>query len=148
MIPRQLLQGAPVVEAFLFRADQRLARAAVLVCSCVRENAADFSRAFGAREADEVIDFIRLRIDEEIRFLGRIALEAQAVGDLVAFARIVDPHRKRAGVHRKFALLHRHVVADAVLGLARRINAHHRRAVVFVRGDDGLVKVIRHRGNI
>ena len=45
----------------------------------------------------------------------------------------------------RVCLLHSHVVADAVFGLARRINAYHRRAVVFVRGDDGFVEVIRHR---
>ena len=81
-------------------------------------------------------------------FLGWIALEAGALGDFVALSRIVDQHRERARVHGEFALLHRHVVADAVFGLARRINAHHRRAVVFVRGDDGFVEVIRHRCNI
>ena len=136
--PRQLLQGAPVVEAFLFGFDQRLAWVAVLV-EVFRE------AAFRAREADEVIDLVRLRLDEEVRFLGRITLEAEALRDLVAFARIVDEHRESARVHGEFALLHRHVVADAVFGLARRINAHHRRAVVFVRGHDGFVEVIRHR---
>ena len=131
----------PVVEAFLFGFDQRLARVAVLV-EVFRE------AALGAGEADEVIDLVRLRFDEEIRLLGRIALKAEALRDLVAFARIVDQHRERARVHGEFALLHRHVVADAVFGLAGRIDAHHRRAVVFVRGDDGFVEVIRHRCTI
>jgi len=54
---------------------------------------------FRAREADEVIDFVRLRLAEEILFLGGIALEAQALGDLVAFARVADEHRERARVH-------------------------------------------------
>ena len=59
-------------------------------------------------------------------------------------------HKTRDGtvlfyVHGEFALLHRHVVADAVLGLAGRMDAHHRRVVVFVRGDDGFVEVVRHR---
>jgi len=83
--PRQLLQHAPVVETFLLGFKQRLAWVAVFVCSCVRENAADFSPAFGAREADEVIDLVRFGFDEEIRFPGWIALEAEALGDLVAF---------------------------------------------------------------
>ena len=87
--PRQLLQGAPVVEAFLFGAEQRFAWVAVLV-EVLRE------AAFRFGEADEVIDFVRLGFDEEIRFLGRIALEAEALGDLVAFARIVDQHREHA----------------------------------------------------
>ena len=139
--PRQFLQRAPVVEALLFGFDQRLTRVAVFV-EVFRE------AAFGAREANEVIDLVRLRLDEEIRFLGRIALEAEALCDLLAFARIVDEHGERARVHGEFALLHRHVVADAVFGLAGRIDAHHRRAVVFVRGDDGFVEVIRHRSNI
>ena len=43
--------------------------------------------AFGAREADEVIDFVRLGFDVEIRFLARIALEAEARGGLVALSR-------------------------------------------------------------
>ena len=53
----------------------------------------------GAREADEVIDFVCLRFDEEILFLGRIALEAEALRDLVAFARVIHQHRERARVH-------------------------------------------------
>ena len=73
--PRQLLQYVPVVETFLFGFDQRFARVAVFV-EVFRET------AFGAGETDEVIDFVRLRLDEEIRFLGRIALETQALGDL------------------------------------------------------------------
>ena len=58
----------PVVEAFLFGADQRFAWVAVLV-KVLRE------AAFGAGETDEVIDFVRLRFDEEILFLRRIAVE-------------------------------------------------------------------------
>ena len=86
----------PVVEAFLFRLDQRLARVAVFV--------EVFRKAtFGAREANEVIDFVRLRFDEEILFLGWIALEAQALRDLLAFARVVDQHGERARVHGEFA---------------------------------------------
>ena len=112
----------PVVEAFLLGFDQRFAWVAVLV-EVFGET------AFGAGEADEVINLVRLGFDEEIRFFGGIALEAEALGDLVAFARIVDQHRERARVHGEFALLHRHLVAHAVFGLARRINAHHRRAV-------------------
>jgi len=82
----------PVVEAFLFGFDQRFARVAVFV-EVFRK------AAFRAGEADEVIDFVRLWLDEEIRFLGRIALEAEALGDLVAFARIIHQHRERARVH-------------------------------------------------
>ena len=52
----------------------------------------------GPREADEVINFVRLWFDEEILFLGRIALEAEALRNLVALARIVDQHRERARV--------------------------------------------------
>ena len=63
--PRQLLQGAPVFEAFLFGFEQRLARVAVFV-----EVFGETS--FGARKADEVIDFVRLRFDVEILFLGGI----------------------------------------------------------------------------
>jgi len=63
------LQHAPVFEAFLLGLEQRLARVAVFV-------EVFGEAAFGARETDEVIDFVRLRFDEEIRFLGRIALEA------------------------------------------------------------------------
>ena len=74
--PRQFLQRAPVVKAFLFGANQGFARVPILV-EVLRE------AAYSAREADEVIDFVRLRFDEEIRFLGRIALEAEALGDLV-----------------------------------------------------------------
>ena len=117
----------PVVEAFLFGFDQRFARVAVFV-EVFGET------AFSAGEADEVIDFVRLGFDEEIRFLGWIALEAEALRDLVAFARIVDQHRERARVHGlpreidiphrldtrcllisqgEFALLHRHVVCRA-----------------------------------
>ena len=99
----------------------------------------------GAGEADEVIDFVRLRFDEEIRFLGGIALEAETLRDLVAFAGVVDEHRERARVHGEFALLHRHVVADAVFGLACGVNTHHCRIVVFVGGEDGFVEVIAHR---
>ena len=62
--PRQFLQGAPVFEALLLCLEQRLARVAVFV-EVFRET------AFGAGEADEVIDFAGLRFDEEIRFLGR-----------------------------------------------------------------------------
>jgi hypothetical protein len=36
----------------------------------------------GTGEADEVIDFVRLGFDEEIRFLGRITLGAETFGDL------------------------------------------------------------------
>ena len=77
---RQLLQGTPVVEAFLFGEEHRWARVAVFV-EVFGET------ALGAGETDEVIDFVRLRFDEEIRFLGGIALEAEALGDLVAFLR-------------------------------------------------------------
>jgi hypothetical protein len=48
--------------------------------------------AFGARKADKVIDFVRLRFDEEIQFLRRIALETQALRDLVALAWIIHEH--------------------------------------------------------
>ena len=61
----------PVVEAFLFGFDQRLARVAVFV-------EVFGEAALRAGEADEVIDFVRLRFDEEIRFLGRIALETRS----------------------------------------------------------------------
>ena len=47
--------------------EQRLARVAVFV-EVFGET------AFGSCETDEVIDFVRLRFDEEIQFLGRIAL--------------------------------------------------------------------------
>jgi len=39
--------------------------------------------AFGARETDEGIDFVRLRFDEEILFLGLMALEAEGLGGFV-----------------------------------------------------------------
>ena len=110
----------PVVEAFLFGFDQRLDRVAVLV-------EVFGEAAFRAREADEVIDIIRLWFDEEIRFLGRIALETEALGDLVAFARIVDQYRERARVHGEFALLHCHVVAHAVFGCIMQINVQNSR---------------------
>jgi len=51
----------------------------------------------GLCETDEVIDFVRLRFDEEILFVGRIALKAQSWRDLLAFARFVDAY----SVHRK-----------------------------------------------
>jgi len=84
------------------------------------------------------MDLVRFRFDEEIRFLGRIALEAEALGDLVALARIVDQHRERARVRGsprekncaltgntrrcplsrgEFTLLHRRVVAGEWDGL-------------------------------
>ena len=53
----------PVVETFLFGEEHRLARVAVLV-EVFRE------AAFGAREADEVIDFAGFRFDEEIMLSG------------------------------------------------------------------------------
>ena len=69
--PRQLLHGVPVVEAFLFGLGQRLAQVAAFV-EVFRE------AAFGASEANEVIDFVHLRFDVEILFLGRIVLKAEA----------------------------------------------------------------------
>ena len=67
----------------MFGFEQRLARIAVFV-------EVFGEAAFGLGEADEVIDFVRLRFDEEIRFLGWIALEAETLGDFIAFARVVD----------------------------------------------------------
>jgi len=61
----------PVVEAFLFGFDQRLAGVAV------------FIQVFG--EANAVIDFVRLGFEEEIRFLGRVALEAEELRDFSPF---------------------------------------------------------------
>jgi len=59
------------------------------------DSAADFSSAAGVREADEGIAFVRLRFDEGILFPGRIALEAEALRDLVAFARRLSGGQER-----------------------------------------------------
>lgn len=59
------------------------------------DSAADFSPAACAREADEVLAFVRLRFDEETLFPSRIARSAQALRDLVAFARRLSGGQER-----------------------------------------------------
>src|SRR5215813_2615538 len=131
----QLLEQLPVFEAFLFGRQERGRWISVLV-EVFREP------AFGAGEGDEIDRLSSFRIHVPVILNVRVAHQTQALLEPRSLARIVDEYREAARIGRQLGLVLRHVIAHAVLGLARREYVDDGRSGKLVRVHDGLIKMV------